>query len=169
MTDRPQELLADIIAVHGGDLVGRIRLQKVVYILDQLGLNSGFEYSYHHYGPYSAEVASALMDAQSERMIVDEQKFRQSDGASYSVFHTDRKVESERVGDLSRDVICGYASRMKRESATVLELAATIHWLKYVECLEDWQTELRQRKGSKTGSGRQEQAVQLLSEVGLYS
>lgn len=168
MTDRPQELLADIVAAHGGDLVGRIRLQKVVYILDQLGLESGFEYGYHHYGPYSAEVSSALMDAQAESLIVDETKFRLSDGASYSVFHTDRVLEADKVGNLDRNIADQVLERLKHETATVLELAATIHWLRYVEKIGDWATELRERKGSKTEAGRQEKAVQLLTEIGLF-
>ena len=102
MTDQPHELLAEIIDAHGGELVGRIRLQKVIYLLDQLGLASGFEYSYHHYGPYSSEVSSALLDAESAGVVQDQIKFRQSDGASYSVFHSQLDRQPEKVGDLDR-------------------------------------------------------------------
>jgi len=101
-------------------------------------------------------------------LIVDEPKFRLSDGASYSVFHTARDVEGA-VGDLAQDAAGKILDRLKRETATVLELAATIHWLKDVECINDWSTELRERKGSKTECGRQDKAVQLLTEIGLFS
>ena len=49
MTDQPHELLAEIIDAHGGELVGRIRLLMVLYLLYQLGLASGFDNSYNNY------------------------------------------------------------------------------------------------------------------------
>jgi uncharacterized protein YwgA len=168
MTDQPHELLAEIIDAHGGELVGRIRLQKVIYLLDQLGLASGFEYSYHHYGPYSSEVSSALLDAESAGVVQDQIKFRQSDGASYSVFHSQLDRQPEKVGNLDRPATIALLGQMKAQSATVLELAATIHWLRSVERVDDWQAELVSRKGSKTGSGRQEQAVELLKSLELF-
>lgn len=51
-----------VAAVPGGELVGKVRLQKTVYLLDQLGLNSGFSYEYHHYGRYSEELAEQVVD-----------------------------------------------------------------------------------------------------------
>ena len=31
-----------LILAAGGEVVGKVRLQKIVYLLDQIGLNSGF-------------------------------------------------------------------------------------------------------------------------------
>lgn len=168
MTDRSHELLADIVAAHGGELVGRIRLQKVVYLLDQIGLNSGFGYAYHHYGPYSSEVSSALLDAQAAGIVQDQLRFRQSDGASYSVFTADAERRSDRIGDLEKKAVAEALALMKSQPATVLELAATIHWLREVERVDDWEAELLSRKGSKTGAGRKEKAVELLQSIKLF-
>jgi len=44
-------------------------LQKTIYLLDQLGLNSGFEYQYYHYGPYSRELDNAVLDAMAFRLV----------------------------------------------------------------------------------------------------
>ena len=41
MTHEPEHLVADIVAAAGGRLVSRIRLQKIAYLLDQLGAKSG--------------------------------------------------------------------------------------------------------------------------------
>jgi hypothetical protein len=56
---------------------------------------------------------------------------------------------------------------MQRKSATVLELAATIHWLAFIEEIEDWRSELRRRKGVKTEQGRADSALALLGELGI--
>jgi hypothetical protein len=41
MTPEPEHVVADIVAAAGGRLVSRIRLQKLAYLLDQLGAKSG--------------------------------------------------------------------------------------------------------------------------------
>ena len=51
MMQEREKAVADIVAATGGRLVSRVRLQKLAYLLDQLGARSGFNYIYHHYGP----------------------------------------------------------------------------------------------------------------------
>jgi hypothetical protein len=41
MTER-EDIVSAVIAAAGGELIGRVRLQKTVYLLDRLGLDSGF-------------------------------------------------------------------------------------------------------------------------------
>ncbi len=52
-------LIARLIKTVGGKLVGRIRLQKTMYILQAAGLDSNLVYQYYHYGPYCEELADA--------------------------------------------------------------------------------------------------------------
>jgi hypothetical protein len=54
-----------------------------------------------------------------------------------------------------------------KPSATVLELAATIHWLAEVEGRADWREELVRRKGVKAQQGRDEKALDVLRSLGL--
>ena len=50
----------------------------------------------------------------------------------------------------------------------MLELAATIHWLAYIERVDDWRSELLRRKGVKAAGGRMEKAARFLSaELGI--
>jgi HD superfamily phosphohydrolase len=58
-------------------------------------------------------------------------------------------------------------AEMQQRSATVLELAATIHWLAVMEGIPDWKTELFRRKGAKTNNDRDQRAVELLRTLGL--
>jgi hypothetical protein len=56
---------------------------------------------------------------------------------------------------------------MKDETSTVLELAATIHWLREKERVGDWRKELKIRKGSKAEESRIEKACTLLGKIAL--
>lgn len=159
-----------LINAAGGEIVGKVRLQKVVYLLDQVGMNSGFSYEYHHYGPYSAELAKAVDEGVFSHRINEEVR-RRPDGVPYSVFRltpeSDHPAEIRALGGLTFERAQAALKVMQQRDATVLELASTIHWLTSKERSRDWRSELVRRKGIKTGAGRVEQAVELLEEIGL--
>lgn len=157
-----------LVVAAGGELVGKIRLQKVVYLLDQIGLRSGFSYEYHHYGPYSADLAEQVEDDVVFRYLSAEQRRRQSDGVPYVVYSAHGAGEGEALEThLSGERIKRALAEMQRKSATILELAATIHWLAVVEGIADWKNELVRRKGAKTRNNRDQEAIELLSTLGL--
>src|SRR5690242_9308040 len=92
-----------LLYASGGQVVGKIRLQKTVYLLDQLGLNSGFAFEYHHYGPYSAELADATDDCIAFDRISETIERRVSDGVRYSIFRAEPQKGAEhfrRLGNL---------------------------------------------------------------------
>lgn len=163
----PMEI-QELIEAAGGEIVGKVRLQKVVYLLDQLGMNSGFSYEYHHYGPYSSDLAKTVDDGVFSRRITEEVK-RRSDGVPYSVFKlpSGEPIEVQLLGGLTISTAKAALKSMQQRDATVLELASTIHWLVHNERIGNWQSELRRRKGIKTANGRVDQAVDLLDELGV--
>ena len=63
------DLVVKLIALHGGTVVGRTRLQKRTYLLHRCGGNFGLNFVYHHYGPYSFDLADGLTDARAEDLI----------------------------------------------------------------------------------------------------
>ena len=77
-----------LVRAAGGEIVGKVRLQKMVYLLDQLGVPTGFSFSYHHYGPYSDELAEVVEDDVIFRRVKAERR-RRSDGVPYVVYKTD--------------------------------------------------------------------------------
>lgn len=160
------ELVVGVVALAGGELVGRIRLQKVVYLLDQLGMNSGAKFEYHHYGPYSEAVSDAVTDAKFWRRIEEAVNFRVSDGAPYSSFRTKDKAPAS-LGSLGADNARRFLETFAGCTSTVLELAATVHWLASVERVPDWRAEIEIRKSGKTGNGRLDKAVALLQDLNL--
>src|SRR5262245_44921465 len=86
-----------LIQLAGGEIVGKIRLQKEVYLLDQIGLQSGFSFEYHHYGPYSEELADQVEDdAIFGRLRADSGR-RVSDGVPYVIYRANGPGEGDRV------------------------------------------------------------------------
>lgn len=160
------EIVADLVQASDG-LVGRVRLQKLIYLLDQKGLNSGAAYFYHHYGPYSDDVWDAVADAKFFEGLKEETS-TSGEPTPSSVFSLrGHRQLSACVGDLPADEVSEFLKKLKYENSTVLELAATVHWLAFVENVADWRTEIERRKAGKTGYGRLGKALKLLQELEL--
>ena len=164
-----EEIVAALLKAADDEIVGRVRFQKVAYLLDRLGLESGFRYSYHHYGPFSRDLDNALADAQAFGLAKEEFGRRQVDGARYSIFKltADEFEMPAKIGQLNKTRLASHLETFARTNITVLELAATANWLVEEEGREDWLEALRRRKGPKVEGGRLERALALLREVGL--
>lgn len=161
--------ILSVLRAADGEIIGRIRTQKIFYLLEELGLASNFKFSYHHYGPYS-ETLSAQISAQclfsSE---LDEVSEITSFGTKFSVYKLkDPTVPHQKsCGDLEFGKAHSLIKKMKSTTSVVIELAATIHWLKEKEKVNDWKAELIKRKASKATTESIQKAEELLIDVGL--
>jgi uncharacterized protein YwgA len=135
----------DIVALAGGRIVGKTRLQKAVFILELAGVGFGFEFSYHHYGPYSEELAWATKDATAEGLVRQHEEQARW-GGTYSVFSIPKLFDlpSDDVSKTRREIL----SRSMTVDAVVLELAATAALLK-TEGSSDWWGETARLKPLK--------------------
>ncbi len=160
--------IPSLVVAAGGEIVGKVRLQKVVYLLDQIGLNSGFSYEYFRYGPYSEDLAERVEDDVIFGHLHADQRRRLSDGVPYIAYSAEAAGDGDTLeAHIPTDRIQTALAEMQQRSATVLELAATIHWLAVMEGIPDWKTELFRRKGAKTNNDRDQRAVELLRTLGL--
>jgi uncharacterized protein YwgA len=160
------DVVVNLVALAGGELTGRIRLQKIVYLLEQKGLKSGARFAYHHYGPYAEAISDAVTDAKFWGRLKENTAFRQVDGAPFSKFETQAQAPTQ-LGALDANQIRPLVQKLANETSTVLELAATIHWLAAREGVKDWRSELERLKPGKTASGRRERAIAVLKELDL--
>lgn len=156
-----------LVHAAGGKIVGKVRLQKLVYLLDQLGLESGFSYEYRHYGPYSADLAEQVLDDVIFARLVEKEERRLSDGVPYAMYTAGLDVDVTAHGPLASARIRSALAALQQRSATVLELAATMHWLAVFERRQDWRKDLCIRKGVKADNGRDQQAFDLLHALAL--
>jgi len=166
MSDR-SDLVRDIIAAAGGEVVGRIRMQKIAYLLDRLGMKVGLDFAYHHYGPYSEEITIALERARWLDKSIDEEE-RPSQSGYYSIFRSKNGAAGrpEQLGRLGGDRAAEMIELINGETSVVAELAATIYWLQEEEQVEDWRTELRRRKPVKATVDNVAKAEALLEGLG---
>ncbi|WP_143324444.1 hypothetical protein [Caulobacter sp. FWC2] len=150
----------NVIAAAGGRLVGKTRLQKTAYILKIAGLSPDFSYTYHYYGPYSEEVATATKDAILDDLIAETESVAQW-GGTFSVFTTSYNGD---VDEKSREIVAVACS----SDSVTLELAATAAFLK-VSGVQDWWGETARRKPQKATPERMDLAKALwdrLREIG---
>ena len=98
-----EDIVVNLIALHGGKLVGRTRLQKEAYLLHRCGGNFDlpFPFIYHHYGPYSHALADGLLDAHGDGRIDIENPLG-SYGIRYAIFRLKGDHDApDGLGDLS--------------------------------------------------------------------
>jgi uncharacterized protein len=163
-------LIESVLQAANGKIIGRIRFQKICYLLQQLGLGANLRFSYHHYGPYSEELSVAIDRARVLDKTIKEDKVQSSDGGFYSVYsYSGTKMRTGSVGGLPLNRARELIAMMKAETSTVIELAATIHWLRKKEKVSDWRRELKIRKGAKADDALIKKAESVLQKLNLWA
>lgn len=138
---------AEIVRDAGGEIVGRTRLQKVAYLLELAGLGSGFEFEYHHYGPYSENLAYATRVAKAFGLLTENEQTA-SWGGVYSIFRT---PDSAGAPNPERAQFAAAAAKI---GPIALELAATAAYLSAVEGHQDPWAETARLKPEKASKER---------------
>jgi len=125
-------LLVELI--RGGQPVeGRVRLQKLVYLLKAYGMKrlTGVKFRYHHYGPYSEQLAGALRSAVASELIQEDTECFDDEWQKFcyslNVEHPDAEylqLNSEEV-----ELVNTLKSKTKGCHWRELELAATALFL----------------------------------------
>ena len=153
------EKIVDIIRDAGGKLVGRTRLQKTACLLELAGQGEGFHFDYHHYGPYSEELAHAAVLASAMNRI-HEEEHRAEWGGRYSVY-----TSSEHNAPSASEPVRGaLIHKAATANAITLELATTAAYLAHEGEDDPW-GETARRKPDKAEDGRLENAKQLYQEL----
>lgn len=165
-----EDIAVDMIALHGGKLVGRTRLQKRAYLLHRCGANFDLPFVYHHYGPYSFDLAEGCIDAQMGKRIKIKEK-RGRYGIRYAIFRLKDKEATrrrDRIGALPAEKARSLLKRMERVSDIVLELAATVVFLRDDGRYPDNAVaETKARKPLKATDERLGEALSLIRDLGL--
>ncbi len=167
---KAEDVVVNLIKLNGSELVGRTRLQKEAYLLDRCGAAFSLPFTYHHYGPYSFELADGWEDARAEGRIEIEEELGRY-GVPYSIFKLkesggDPDSLPDSLGNLPAADARERLQKMADVSDIVLELAATIVYLEkgYGERTIE---ELKMRKPLKATDGLIEKAKGLLRDLGL--
>ena len=117
-----EEIIAHLLAASEGEIIGRIRLQKMIYLLDQLGLGSGLRFTYHQYGPYAEGVTIAAQRAEFLNKSIKETEVESSYGGKYSIFRLVTPLSPSKVGELDFAKAKNYAILIKKRPLLYLNL-----------------------------------------------
>ena len=167
-----QDIVVNLVALNDNQLIGRTRLQKQAYLLDRCGADFGLQFIYHRYGPYCLELAGGADDAQAGRRIAIEEKLGRH-GVPYAIFKSDKETGyPSGLGKLNNDKARSLLQRMNKVSDIILELAATIVFLR-----DEWDyfgkgsidpvDETKARKPLKATDERIGKALELLHDLDL--
>jgi hypothetical protein len=162
----PIDTIVQVIALNGGQVVGKTRLQKMFYLLDASGLESGFDYEYHYFGPFSAELAQwSDFAIVSGRILYDEKPGYHE--VPYGVFTT-TEPKLARVGAMSAAEVECQLHTMAEFSALELEVGATLVFLRRSGLPGDQaEKELVARKPTKATAIRIKRAHELINRLGI--
>lgn len=67
-----QSFMAQLVEKNGGEVAGRVRLQKIIYFCKALGADIDPNFKLYVYGPFSQQVADTLQDCVVEDILVEE-------------------------------------------------------------------------------------------------
>jgi uncharacterized protein YwgA len=159
--------LAAIIAAHPEHkVVGRIRLQKTVKLLQRLGAPTGFGYKLHLYGPYSEDLQAEIGLLVNLGFVKEYPHFSNEFTTYYTLEANDFSLPF-----IEDDAFTKYKNLiaiMSKEEPVILELAATYDTYKEMGSDDrDAMTRLIQKKGDKCNEGRAGKAIELLKRIGL--
>lgn len=154
-----------------GKVQGRIRLQKLVYLLQAMGVGElgRVRYRYHHYGPYSDDVSEALGQAVLGRVIRENAESFDDQWQRYS-YEAGANLDDAAAllsPDAARRVV-DTAEKTKSLHWRVLELAATIDFLKRVDRLSSQNAEIRALRLKPQCAPFLAQARELLQSLALH-
>lgn len=70
-----QSFMVQLVDKNGGEIAGRVRLQKIIYFCKALGADINPNYKLYIYGPFSQQVVDTLQDCVVEDILVEENGF----------------------------------------------------------------------------------------------
>ena len=127
-------------------LVGRTRLQKLGCLFELAGVGSGFSFSYHHYGPFSQNLALAIEDAHALNLVQENVVAQEWGNYSEYAFTGTDDMTSE-----YSEVRSAFSDIAKTASNVEFELAVTAAFIASRNIQNPWD-EVRKRKPRKANS-----------------
>jgi len=154
------EYVAKIIFLNGGTLVGKTRLQKTAYFLEELSVGNDADFEYYYYGPYSEEVSIGVEDAVALNYIATELKNTKA-GTEYAIFKSILDIKEDTCDVIRKDVL----RILDQYDAVSIELAATADFLKKNGFKENPWDETSKRKPDKATKERIEKAQEIIDKL----
>lgn len=171
--DDLRNALAALVALVRGHapLHGRVRLQKLAYLLQRTGFEplEHVRFAYHHYGPYSDDLAGVLDQAVAsglvrEQAVMTAEQRRQF---TYEIDDTHDDLRLLALTEPQQRAVSAFHDVTKHAHWRTLELAATVVYLERHTKLDRRGALTRALKLKPACASFEDPATQLLSSLGL--
>jgi len=160
--DKLQQIQKIIATFPEQTVVGRTRMQKTIYLLQRVGLETAYEFNMHFYGPYSDELTTDLEIGGASGFLTENRSNTNEGLPSYSF--TVHDVPSVEIPAQVRN----FLPLLSVQDPTILELAATYDAFRQKGRTPEAALEsLHLKKGYKCDNGRDQMAIGLLKALGL--
>jgi uncharacterized protein YwgA len=165
-------LAALVAIVRGHDpLHGRVRLQKLAYLLQQMRFTplEHVHFAYHHYGPYSDQLAGVLDQAVASGLVKEHEHTtaEQRRQFTYQVDEDHGDLPYLDLGDEEQRTLLAFHRATKPAHWRTLELAATVVYLERHSQLARDTALARALRLKPACAEFQDKATQLLCTLGL--
>lgn len=123
------------ILKHAGEVTGRKKLQKIVFILKKLNYPFREKYEFHFYGPYSEELTLQIEEL-SNLKLVEEIKEHRGGYHQYRYHLTDNGEHF--LNNFKFDIpnLEGLVTFLNKQSSRFLELVSTAFYFDHLEEVE---------------------------------
>ncbi|GAW91913.1 YwgA family protein [Calderihabitans maritimus] len=115
-----------------GEVRGRKKIQKIVYLAQQFGAPFGEDFDYHIYGPFSEKLATELREMTWLGLIEEEKTITAGGYIQYRYYLTEKGKEFVAAHSKSYSELLDFADLLKELNsfdARDLELKATLWFL----------------------------------------
>lgn len=119
-----QSFMVQLVEKNGGEVAGRVRLQKIIYFCKALGADINPNYKLYVYGPFSQQVADTLQDCVVEDILVEKNGLIQR-GIEFKEYLV-QEMDSE---DLSMRILSDVLTLCKPLTTKQLEIDATTFFI----------------------------------------
>lgn len=109
----------------GGEIVGRKKLQKMIYIAKKMEFPFHERFQFHFYGPYSEELTLRVEEL-CNMGFISEWKEKKGGYYQYRYSLTDTGKEFLSMNEVDMPMLAGFLADMNGQNARFLELVSTV-------------------------------------------
>ncbi len=123
-----QAFVTQLVDKSGGEILGRVRLQKLVYFCKALGADINPNYRLYIYGPFSQQVADVLQECVLEDILVEKDGVIRK-GAEFGDYMESVKDSGDSMPEQSMEILEDVIAFCKPLSTKDLEITATTFFI----------------------------------------
>ncbi|TSB44975.1 YwgA family protein [Alkalicoccobacillus porphyridii] len=152
---------------QAGEVIGRKKLQKMIYILKKLNVPFGEKFTFHVYGPYSEEL-SLRMEELTNLGLIEELKEDKGHYYHYRYSLSDEGTRFLKLSMINLPDLTDVTGDLNQQSSRFLELLSTLLYFDHLSGEELKQKVMSVKPKQKYTNEEFEKAIHYMSQLKNY-